>query len=119
MDRYKDIADNGIILKDEEAYKNYIRNILLTQVGEVPSNRAFGSFLERYLFEPYDTRTEKLINMEVKRALTRWLRGVKIISISNYKDYNNQILYINVKLTAKGLPATIDTTVNINVNRGR
>lgn len=113
-------TQQGKILTDKNAYENYIRNILLTPVGEVPSNRAFGSYLEKYLFEPYDFRIKQLINMEVKRALMRWLKNVKINKIENEIDPNNQRLVVFVSLTAKGLTEdnVIETEAIFDITKG-
>ena len=109
---YKDLNDLGEVVINEEAFKNYIKNILITPVGSVPSNRAFGSYLEKYLFEPYDFRTKKLINMEIKRAISRWLKNVEIINIENQMDVANGVLGVVVELRAKGIPSV---TVNVEI----
>ena len=121
MSNYVDINLKGNVVTDIEAYKNYVKNILLTSVGEVPSNRAFGSFLEKYLFEPYDFRIKKLINMEVKRALTKWLKNVNIISVDNVVDVNNQKLVIYVVLEVKGINHNniVETEIQFNLDKGR
>ena len=46
--------------------------ILRTRPGERLLRPDFGCGLDRYLFEPNDTSTLRLIQEEIKRALTRW-----------------------------------------------
>jgi hypothetical protein len=52
--------------------------ILRTRPGERVMLPEFGCGLDRFLFEPNDTSTLRLIQEEVKRALTRWEPRVEL-----------------------------------------
>ncbi len=76
-----------IVRKDWEALEGAIENILLTRVGERVMRPDFGSFLEKYLYEPLSEVTGHLIAMEVLRALKQEDRIVvdKVDVEVNYK----------------------------------
>jgi hypothetical protein len=52
--------------------------ILRTRPGERVNLPDFGCGLDRFLFEPNTTTTLRLIQEEVKRALSRWERRIKL-----------------------------------------
>lgn len=55
--------------------------ILRTRPGERLLRADFGCGLDRYLFEPNNTSTLRLIQEEVKRALERWEPRIKLDDI--------------------------------------
>jgi phage baseplate assembly protein W len=55
--------------------------ILRTRPGERVNLPDFGCGLERFLFEPNTTSTLRLIQEEVKRALSRWEPRVRLDDI--------------------------------------
>jgi len=56
----------------ETNVREWIAIILRTRPGERLLRPEFGCGLDRYLFEPNNTATLRLIQEEVKRALNRW-----------------------------------------------
>lgn len=52
--------------------------ILRTRPGERVMLPEFGCGLDRFLFEPNDTSTLRLIQEEIKRALTRWEPRIRL-----------------------------------------
>jgi phage baseplate assembly protein W len=65
----------------EANVRESISIILRTQPGERVLQPDFGCELGRYLFEPNNTSTLRLIQEEVKRAITRWEPRVNLSNI--------------------------------------
>ncbi len=74
------IGANGQMLwsEGEENVRQSIAVILRTRPGERVMLPQFGCDLERYLFEPNTISTLRLIQEEVKRALTRWEPRIRL-----------------------------------------
>ncbi|MBL8165360.1 MAG: GPW/gp25 family protein [Anaerolineae bacterium] len=68
------VGANGQMLwsEGESNVRESVEIILRTRPGERILLPDFGCALERYLFEPNTVSTLRLIQEEVKRALTRW-----------------------------------------------
>ncbi len=73
----------------EDNIRESIGLILRTRPGERLMLPEFGCSLERYLFEPNTISTLRLIQEEVKRAISRWEPRVRLDDIvveTNAKD---------------------------------
>lgn len=68
------VGPNGQMLwsQGEQNVRESICIILRTRPGERSLRPDFGCDLDRYLFEPNNLATLRLIQEEVKRALSRW-----------------------------------------------
>jgi hypothetical protein len=60
--------------------------ILRTRPGERLLRPEFGCGLDRYLFEPNDVATLRLIQEEVRRAITRWEPRVRLDEVRVESD---------------------------------
>lgn len=74
------VGANGSMLwsEGEQNVRESIAIILRTAPGERLLLPDFGCGLDRYLFEPNNTTTLRLIQEEIKRALTRWEPRIKL-----------------------------------------
>jgi phage baseplate assembly protein W len=74
------VGANGSMLwsEGEQNVRESIAIILRTTPGERLMLPDFGCGLDRYLFEPNNTTTLRLIQEEVKRALARWEPRIKL-----------------------------------------
>jgi phage baseplate assembly protein W len=97
--RFKAHPEYGDILplKDDEAVKGSIRNILNTRPGEKPFNPEFGCALDDYLFEPNDAITRYQIGKEVERSISRFEPRIKLqeIQVSDAPDDNSFAVYVS------------------------
>ena len=73
-------------VKDVDAIKGSIKNILLTKRGERPFNPEFGCDLTKYLFEPVDIITTNMIKEEIIYSLTEHEPRVKVNNITVTDD---------------------------------
>jgi len=105
---YQDISLNGKDLYNKNAVLNYLDNLLSIRVGEVPFNRAFGTYLENYLFEPYSFLVAKKIELEIERAIARWLPMVTVENISVDFNPDSQEYDINLSIKIDKIQEIID-----------
>ncbi len=72
-------ADGRMLWSEGELnVRESIAIILRTTPGERLMLPAFGAGLDRYLFEPNNAATLRLIQEEIKRALTRWEPRIRL-----------------------------------------
>jgi len=83
-------GDNAEPVKDSEAVKNSIHNIITTPRGSMPGHPEFGSRIGKYIFELIDPSIKEMIKAEISYSLKRWERRVNIISldVTDDPDYN-------------------------------
>lgn len=90
------------IRKNMEAVGESIENILLTRVGERVMRPDFGSFLQRFLFEPLHENTAYKIAAEIDRALKQEDR-FKVEQIEVVVDRSIQGYRVRISGVVKGL----------------
>ena len=72
-------ADGQMLWSEgEQNVRESIAIILRTTPGERVMLPGFGCGLDRYLFEPNNAATLRLIQEEIKRALTRWEPRIRL-----------------------------------------
>lgn len=83
-------------VKDLEAIKNSLRNILSTQRGEKPFRPDFGCNLKGYLFEPADVITKSAIEEDILYSIGEHEPRVEVLSvdIEDLPDRNEYFITI-------------------------
>lgn len=104
----KDIS----IVKNEEAVKGALRNLLKTPLGTRPFRPDYGVNLLRYLFEPATYDTEVSINKEIAEAIQRFEPRVQLIAIES-KVKENAGIDVTIEYTVSGFqrPQVLETTI--------
>ena len=77
-------------LKDDNAIKNSVKNLLISNFYERPFSRDVGANLRALLFEPADSITKIALKDNIRRVIRKYeprvvLRGIEI----NYQDDSN------------------------------
>jgi len=70
-----------VVVKDDAAIKQAIKNLLLTNVGERPFQPTLGSKIPRLLFEPLDFLSSSLIKDEIKRVIGIFEPRVELVKV--------------------------------------
>lgn len=90
------------VLKNENAVKNSIKNIVLTRFGEVLFDSSFGCGVHNNLFDLMDGVTRYAMEEEIRTALKNYEPRVELVSIAvvdsnrdNGYDINLQYRIIN------------------------
>lgn len=75
------VTNDIVAVTGFESIKRAIKNLLLTNAGEVPFFPLFGSNLQRMLFEPIDAITSALIESEITATITAYEPRVSILAL--------------------------------------
>jgi len=95
------IRKDIVPLKDDNAIRNAVKNLLLTNFYERPFNHNIGANLRALLFEPADAITRMAIKDNIERTLTQHEPRIKLLDIQ-VKDLSDQNAYnILVKFLIK------------------
>lgn len=100
---------------DKEAIDNSLRNIILTNKGEVPGNPEFGSNIEEILFEQLDGVTEILLKNMITIEIEKWEPRVELKDVIFSSDYDNGVLMMNIKYEMVENDEIQSTIVKINL----
>lgn len=103
------------VVKNEDAIKQSITNILLTRRGSLPGKPRFGSDLYKILFNPMDHITKHAASTYIMDALSEFEPRIKIIDISikDIPEYNRIILTLTYQYKLDG--DVIESSVNIKL----
>jgi phage baseplate assembly protein W len=91
-------------------------SILRTRPGERVERPGFGCGLDRFLFEPNNVATLRLIQEEVKQAITRWEPRVRLNDVRadlNRRDPRAVDVTITYTLVATGQTERLQMTVDV------
>lgn len=85
-------------VRDLDAIKNSIKNILSTERGEKPFRPDFGCNLNSYLFEPADNITKASIRDSIEKSIGDHEPRVEVVevAIEDYPDRNEYAITITV-----------------------
>jgi len=86
-------------LKDSEAIKNAVRNLILTNFFERPFQPQIGANLKALLFEPMDTITTISIRESIEDVILESEPRIRLIKINvtpvpDQNNYNIQVKYL-------------------------
>ena len=109
LTRHK-IRKDIIPLRDDQAVKNAVKNLILTNFFERPVQPSVGANLRGLLFEPADVITELALEDNIKRVLKRETRidvsFVEVIDLSDRNAYR-----ITVKFNIKQLDQSAEVEI--------
>lgn len=99
---------------NEEAIKNSIRNILLTNRGERLFNPLLGSDINSILFENISPQTESTLTSFIKTAITNFEPRANLINVivSPLPDENAYVATIVFSVINKTEPVILDVILN-------
>lgn len=99
------------VLKDDNAIKNAIKNLLISNAFERPFQPDLGANLRGLLFEPADAITKIAIKENIKNVIRDYEPRAKLISIA-INDLADQNAY---RLTVKFLIKEYDTQDSVEI----
>jgi phage baseplate assembly protein W len=101
------------ILKNENAIKRALLNLIKTPVGTRPFRPDYGTRIYNYLFENADPSTEVEINEELAREIQKYEPRVTLISIeSDVVDRVGISLKIAYYAQNSPVPQTLETVIS-------
>ena len=99
------VTNDVVTIRDEDAIKRSVRNIIFTILGEKPFEPEFGSIINEALFELNTDLNEIRISDEIKNSLENYeprISGISV-SVSVYPDSNE--LNATVQYDIIGVPS--------------
>ena len=99
------VTNDVVTIRDEDAIKRSVRNIIFTILGEKPFEPEFGSIINEALFELNTDLNEIRISDEIKNSLENYeprISGISV-SVSVYPDSNEMNCTVQYDIT--GIPA--------------
>lgn len=103
------VTNDIITVTGIDAVKRSIKNLLLTQVGEVPFFPDFGSRLQSLLFEPVDPITTARIDSEIRATITGYepRAGILQLTITPTPDESQYQVTLVLQLLNLVTPITL------------
>ena len=103
------VTNDVITIRDEDAIKRSVKNIIFTILGEKPFEPEFGSVVNDSLFELNTSLNEMRVADEIKQSLLNYeprIDNIKV-DVSIYPDSND--LNCTVQYDIVGIPAPTQT----------
>ena len=110
---FKDIAmafgrnpftDDANVVKNENAIKQSIRNLILTTPGEKPFQPITGSNVRSLLFEPLDMFTVETLRDEIINTITQNEPRVTLTDVDVLPIYDGNKINVTVEYKVVGQP---------------
>ena len=79
-------TEDFTVVKNENAIKQSVRNLVLTGMGERPFQPKTGSRLRELLFEPYDVFVAQDIKEEIINVITRLEPRITVRQVRVFQD---------------------------------
>jgi len=96
----KDVA----IVKNDNAIKQSVKNLILTVPGEKPFQPNIGSRISELLFEPLDPFTSDSIKQEVINTISQYEPRVRIINVFVKANFDKNSFDVELRYQIVGLP---------------
>ena len=99
------VTKDVVVIRDEDAIKRSVKNIIFTILGEKPFEPEFGSVINNSLFELNTSLNEMKVSDEIKQSLLNFEPRIDNIrvTVSIYPDSNE--LNCTVQYDIVGIPA--------------
>lgn len=100
---------------NEASVKQALRNIVLTNKGEIPYQPRRGSNVKRYLFENMTPQTQQDIKDDIMQSINNEEPRVQLIDVKVIPNYAEQHYSVIILYTLRN--ETTTRTVNITLER--
>ena len=115
--RANPVTGDVALKKNEQAVRQSVLNILLTNRGEKPFDPNFGSNITSQLFENFDPIVESILDEQIRVAVANYEPRAKILDVSvSGNDANSLNIDVKFKIVS---PSETVTSVNLTVKRLR
>ena len=96
----KDVA----VVKNDNAIKQAVRNLIMTTPGEKPFQPLVGSNISQLLFEPLDDFTEDAIRQEIINTINRFEPRVRLETVEVIGNFSKNTFDVSVEYRIVGIP---------------
>ena len=99
------VTNDVVAIRDEDAIKRSVKNIIFTILGEKPFEPQFGSVINEALFDLTTTYDEILIREEIRSSILRFEPRVSNLRVSTTVLPDSNELNCTVQYDIVGIPA--------------
>jgi len=115
-DFYKDLRVSPVskdlaLLKDEDAVKQAIKNLILTDPGERPMQPYIGGGIKGMLFENITPGTLKLIEARVRTTIETYEPRAELVSVDVSSFYDDNAVRVSVVFYIRNVDQPIQLDV--------
>ena len=103
------VTNDVVVIRDEDAIKRSVRNIIFTILGEKPFAPTFGSVMNDSLFELSTSLNEIRISDEITSSLNRFEPRISNIVVTTTVQPDSNELNCTVQYDITGIPAPTQT----------
>lgn len=103
------ITNDVVILKNEEAIKQSVKNLVLTRIGERLFNPYIGTNTTSYLFELSTTFAESALISEIEKIIKTFEKRVKLKNITVDSEDDSNEYNVSIEYFIVGLPQNPQT----------
>ena len=108
-------TDDVSSVKNDNAIKQAVKNLVLTTPGEKPFQPLIGSAVSNLLFEPLDAFTADAIQDEIINTINQYEPRVELTEVSVKPIYEGNKFSIEIEYRIVGLPVV--ETINFVLQR--
>lgn len=111
------ITKKIVPLENDNAVKNALKNLILTNLYEVPYEPLFGSDVTNQLFENFTSMTSHTLKKNIKTAIANFEPRVELIGIDI--DENHDHSQLNVSIFFRVINQTEPVQLDLIIERVR
>ena len=104
------------VIKNEDAIKQAVKNIVLTARGERAFRPFFGADVNSTIFENFDPTTIDDLTLNIEDSLKAYEPRVEVIDVEVLQDLDNNNLEITVNYNIVGIPLN-EQSLNLVLER--
>ena len=99
------VTNDVVTIRDEDAIKRSVKNIIFTIIGEKPFQPLFGSVVNQALFDLTTEYDEILIQDEIKSSILKFEPRISNLKVTTTVYPDSHELNCTVQYDIVGLPA--------------
>lgn len=98
------VTNDILILRNEDAIKRSVINLVRTRIGERFFNDLLGTSIQKSLFELQEQEIEIILNEEIKNVLNNFEPRIKTTDVFIEVPYDTNELNVRISYDIVGLP---------------
>jgi phage baseplate assembly protein W len=114
-DLFPNLVNSDISRKtDEEAVKESIRNLILTDTGERLFQPNIGCDVRRQLFENFTPQTKFSIETSIRTVINQYEPRCQLISVEATGDPDKNVFYVTIIFILINIPEEIELVLTLD-----
>ena len=103
------VTNDVVVIRDEDAIKRSVRNIIFTILGEKPFEPNFGSVINESLFDLNTNLSEIRVSDEIKASLNNHEPRINNVNVTVQVSPDTNEMNATVQYDITGIPAPTQT----------